>query len=121
MLSGIRQHRRRALARQMIASRREKQPMKNSSNYRSIKNRNETLRAILLRNKQKVGVAAMSMKELQPLRSTYSLEVSQKQSPRAAADCFEVKASPSLGDINLGDIVEQARTYERCGAAMISV
>ena len=68
-------------------------------------------------------VAAMSYEELQPLRSTYSLYEYLKNHPQELQLIAEVKkASPSLGDINLGvDIVEQARTYERCGAAMISV
>ena len=68
-------------------------------------------------------MAALSYEELQPLRSTYSLyEYLKSQSQELQLIAEVKKASPSLGDINLAvDIVEQARTYERCGAAMISV
>ena len=81
----------------------------------------EFLPTILKQKEQEV--AAMSYEELQPLRSTYSLYEYLKSHPQELQLIAEVKkASPSLGDINLGvDIVEQARTYERCGAAMISV
>lgn len=81
----------------------------------------EFLPTILKQKEQEV--AAMSYEELQPLRSTYSLYEYLKNHPQELQLIAEVKkASPSLGDINLGvDIVEQARTYERCGAAMISV
>ena len=81
----------------------------------------EFLPTILKQKEQEV--AAMSYEELQPLRSTYSLYDYLKNHPQELQLIAEVKkASPSLGDINLGvDIVEQARTYERCGAAMISV
>ncbi len=45
-----------------------------------------------------------------------------KPVPRAAADCWEVKSQSKFEILILVvDIVEQARTYERCGAAMISV
>ena len=81
----------------------------------------EFLPTILKQKEQEV--ATMSYEELQPLRSTYSLYEYLKSYPQELQLIAEVKkASPSLGDINLGvDIVEQARTYERCGAAMISV
>ena len=81
----------------------------------------EFLQTILKQKEQEV--AAMSYEELQPLRSTYSLYEYLKSHPQELQLIAEVKkASPSLGDINLAvDIVEQARTYERCGAAMISV
>lgn len=81
----------------------------------------EFLPTILKQKEQEV--APMSYEELQPLRSTYSLYEYIKSHPQELQLIAEVKkASPSLGDINLGvDIVEQARTYERCGAAMISV
>ena len=81
----------------------------------------EFLPTILKQKEQEVAV--MSYEELQPLRSTYSLYEYLKSHPQELQLIAEVKkASPSLGDINLGvDIVEQARTYERCGAAMISV
>ena len=81
----------------------------------------EFLPTILKQKEQEV--AAMSYEELQPLRSTYSLYEYLKNHPQELQLIAEVKkASPSLGDINLGvDSVEQARTYERCGAAMISL
>ena len=81
----------------------------------------EFLPTILKQKEQEV--AAMSYEELQPLRSTYSLyEYLKSQSQELQLIAEVKKASPSLGDINLGvDIAEQARTYERCGAAMISV
>ena len=81
----------------------------------------EFLPTILKQKEQEV--AAMSYEELQPLRSTYSLYEYLKSKSQELQLIAEVKkASPSLGDINLGvNIVEQARTYERCGAAMISV
>ena len=81
----------------------------------------EFLPTILKQKEQEV--VAMSYEELQPLRSTYSLYEYLKSKSQELQLIAEVKkASPSLGDINLGvDIVEQARTYERCGAAMISV
>ena len=81
----------------------------------------EFLPTILKQKEQEVAV--MSHEELQPLRSTYSLyEYLKSQSQELQLIAEVKKASPSLGDINLGvDIVEQARTYERCGAAMISV
>ena len=81
----------------------------------------EFLPTILKQKEQEV--AAMSYEELQPLRSTYSLYEYLKSHLQELQLIAEVKkASPSLGDINLGvDIVEQARTYQRCGAAMISV
>ena len=81
----------------------------------------EFLPTILKQKEQEV--AAMSYEELQPLRSTYSLyEYLKSQSQELQLIAEVKKASPSLGDINLAvDIVEQARTYERCGAAMISV
>ena len=81
----------------------------------------EFLPTILKQKEQEV--AAMSYEELQPLRSTYSLyEYLKSQSQELQLIAEVKKASPSLGDINLAvDIVEQARTYERCGAAMISL
>ena len=81
----------------------------------------EFLPTILKQKEQEVAV--MSHEELQPLRSTYSLYEYLKSQPQELQLIAEVKkASPSLGDINLSvDIVEQARIYEGCGAAMISV
>ena len=80
----------------------------------------EFLPTILEQKEQEV--AAMSYEELQPLRSTYSLyEYLKSQSQELQLIAEVKKASPSLGDINLSvDIVEQARTYERCGAARIT-
>lgn len=76
----------------------------------------------ILRQK-KAEVAAMVYEDLQPLRQTYSLYDYLKSRPQELQIIAEVKkASPSLGDINLEvDIVQQAKTYEEQGAAMISV
>lgn len=68
-------------------------------------------------------VAGLELEEAQPLRKTYSFYDFLRQNPQKLQVIAEVKkASPSLGDINLGvDIIAQAKTYEANGAAMISV
>lgn len=68
-------------------------------------------------------VAALELEEAQPLRKTYSFYDFLRQNPQKLQVIAEVKkASPSLGNINLGvDIIAQAKTYEANGAAMISV
>lgn len=72
---------------------------------------------------KKKEVAELFMEDLQPLRQTYRLYDFLKSHEDKLQVISEVKkASPSLGDINLDvDIVAQAKTYEECGAAMISV
>ncbi|BAQ25090.1 indole-3-glycerol phosphate synthase TrpC [Streptococcus troglodytae] len=76
----------------------------------------------ILKQKEK-EVAQLVMEELQPLRQTYRLYDFLKDHQDKLQIIAEVKkASPSLGDINMGvDIVAQAKTYEQNGAAMISV
>lgn len=68
-------------------------------------------------------VAALELEEARPLRKTYSFYDFLRQNPQRLQVIAEVKkASPSLGNINLGvDIIAQAKTYEANGAAMISV
>ena len=68
-------------------------------------------------------VAQMPLEEIQPLRQTYRLYDFLQAHPEKLQIVAEVKkASPSMGDINLGvDILQQAKTYEANGAAMISV
>lgn len=68
-------------------------------------------------------VAALELEEAQPVRKTYSFYDFLRQNPQKLQVIAEVKkASPSLGNINLGvDIIAQAKTYEANGAAMISV
>lgn len=68
-------------------------------------------------------VAALELEEAHPLRKTYSFYDFLRQNPQRLQVIAEVKkASPSLGNINLGvDIITQAKTYEANGAAMISV
>ena len=68
-------------------------------------------------------VAQMPLEEIQPLRQTYRLYDFLQAHPEKLQIIAEVKkASPSMGDINLNvDILQQAKTYEANGAAMISV
>ena len=68
-------------------------------------------------------VAQMPLEEIQPLRQTYRLYDFLQAHPEKLQIVAEVKkASPSMGDINLNvDILQQAKTYEANGAAMISV
>lgn len=68
-------------------------------------------------------VAQMPLEEIQPLRQTYRLYDFLQAHPEKLQIVAEVKkASPSMGDINLDvDILQQAKTYEANGAAMISV
>ena len=68
-------------------------------------------------------VAQMPLEEIQPLRQTYRLYDFLQAHPEKLQIIAEVKkASPSMGDINLGvDILQQAKTYEANGAAIISV
>ena len=68
-------------------------------------------------------VAQMPLEDIQPLRQTYRLYDFLQAHPDRLQIIAEVKkASPSMGDINLGvDILQQAKTYEANGAAMISV
>jgi indole-3-glycerol phosphate synthase len=68
-------------------------------------------------------VAQMPLEDIQPLRQTYRLYDFLQAHPEKLQIVAEVKkASPSMGDINLGvDILQQAKTYEANGAAMISV
>ena len=65
----------------------------------------------------------MPLEEIQPLRQTYRLYDFLQAHPEKLQIIAEVKkASPSMGDINLGvDILQQAKTYEANGAAIISV
>lgn len=76
----------------------------------------------ILKQKQE-EVAGLTMEELRPLRSTYSLFDFFKEHQEELQVIAEVKkASPSMGDINLDvDIVKQAALYEAAGAVMISV
>ena len=68
-------------------------------------------------------VSAMELEKLGSLRQTYSFYDYLKSHSQQMQVIAEVKkASPSLGDINLGvDIVSQAKAYKVAGAAMISV
>ena len=68
-------------------------------------------------------VAQMPLEDIQPLRQTYRLYDFLQAHPEKLQIIAEVKkASPSMGDINLGvDILQQAKTYEANGAAIISV
>ena len=68
-------------------------------------------------------VAQMPLEDIQPLRQTYRLYDFLQAHPDRLQIIAEVKkASPSMGDINLGvDILQQAKTYEANGVAMISV
>ena len=68
-------------------------------------------------------VAQMPLEDIQPLRQTYRLYDFLQAHPDRLQIIAEVKkASPSMGDINLDvDILQQAKTYEANGAAMISV
>ena len=68
-------------------------------------------------------VAQMPLEDIQPLRQTYRLYDFLQAHPDRLRIIAEVKkASPSMGDINLEvDILQQAKTYEANGAAMISV
>ena len=68
-------------------------------------------------------VAQMPLEDNQPLRQTYRLYDFLQAHPDRLQIIAEVKkASPSMGDINLDvDILQQAKTYEANGAAMISV
>lgn len=76
----------------------------------------------ILKQKAK-EVAQLTMEELHPLRQAYRFYDFLKGHQDKLQIIAEVKkASPSLGDINMGvDIVAQAKTYEQNGAAMISV
>ncbi|MBM7635423.1 indole-3-glycerol phosphate synthase TrpC [Streptococcus saliviloxodontae] len=82
----------------------------------------KTFLPTILEAKEK-EVAELVMEDLQPLRQTYSFYQFLKENPQKLQIISEVKkASPSMGDINLDvDIVAQAKTYEKNGAAMISV
>lgn len=68
-------------------------------------------------------VRQMPLEDIQPLRQTYRLYDFLLQHPEKLQIIAEVKkASPSMGDINLHvDIIQQAKTYEANGVAMISV
>ena len=68
-------------------------------------------------------VAQMALEDIQPLRQTYRLYDFLQAHPEKLQIIAEVKkASPSMGDINLEvDILQQAKTYDANGAAMISV
>ena len=68
-------------------------------------------------------VAQMPLEDIQPLRQTYRLYDFLQAHPDRLQIIAEVKkASPSMGNINLEvDILQQAKTYEANGAAMISV
>ena len=68
-------------------------------------------------------VAQMPLEDIRPLRQTYRLYDFLQAHPEKLQIIAEVKkASPSMGDINLDvDILQQAKTYEANGAAMISV
>ena len=68
-------------------------------------------------------VAQMPLEDIQPLRQTYRLYDFLQAHPEKLQIIAEVKkASPSMGDINLEvDILQQAKTYEANGVAMISV
>ena len=68
-------------------------------------------------------VAQMPLEDIQPLRQTYRLYDFLQAHPDRLQIIAEVKkASPSMGDINLDvDILQQAKTYEANGVAMISV
>lgn len=68
-------------------------------------------------------VAQMPLEDIQPLRQTYRLYDFLQAHPDRLQIIAEVKkASPSMGDINLEvDILQQAKTYEANGVAMISV
>ena len=68
-------------------------------------------------------VAQMALEDIQPLRQTYRLYDFLQAHPEKLQIIAEVKkASPSMGDINIDvDILQQAKTYEANGAAMISV
>ena len=68
-------------------------------------------------------VAQMALEDIQPLRQTYRLYDFLQAHPDRLQIIAEVKkASPSMGDINLEvDILQQAKTYEANGAAIISV
>ena len=68
-------------------------------------------------------VAQMPLEDIRPLRQTYRLYDFLQAHPEKLQIIAEVKkASPSMGDINLGvDILQQAKTYEANGAALISV
>lgn len=60
------------------------------------------------------------LKDKRPAPSFYELVKGHPQKIHIIAEVK--KASPSMGDINLDlDIVQQAQTYERAGASMISV
>lgn len=76
----------------------------------------------ILKEKER-EVQAIAQEEIQPLRQTYRLYDYLKSHPQQLQIIAEVKkASPSMGDINLDvDIVQQAKSYEANGAAMISV
>ncbi|MFC3931282.1 indole-3-glycerol phosphate synthase TrpC [Streptococcus dentapri] len=78
--------------------------------------------ASILKQKAK-EVARLQMESLAPLRTSYSFYDFLKSHPNKLQIIAEVKkASPSLGDINLDvNIIEQAKSYEAAGAAMISV
>lgn len=79
------------------------------------------LETILAQKRQEV--AQMPAEKPQKVRQTYKLYDFLKQHENQLQVIAEVKkASPSLGDINLDvDITVQAKTYEKAGAAMISV
>ena len=70
-----------------------------------------------------IEVAQMPLEDIQPLRQTYRLYDFLQAHPDRLQIIAEVKkASPSMGDINIDvDILQQAKTYEANGAAMISV
>lgn len=68
-------------------------------------------------------VATLPQEEVGELRQTYSFyEYLKAHSDQVQVIAEVKKASPSLGSINLDvDILDQAKTYETAGAAMISV
>lgn len=76
----------------------------------------------ILKEKEK-EVATITYEEPKSLRKTYSFVDYVKSHGEQIQLIAEVKkASPSLGDINTSvDIIQQAKTYEENGAAMISV
>ncbi|AXQ78194.1 indole-3-glycerol phosphate synthase TrpC [Streptococcus chenjunshii] len=81
----------------------------------------EFLTNILAQKKQEVS--QLAMEELQPMRRTYSVyDYFKTHGDRLQVIAEVKKASPSMGDINVKvDVLSQAKSYERAGAAMISV
>lgn len=70
-----------------------------------------------------IEVAELPVETLLPIRKAYRLYDYLRSHNKKLQIIAEVKkASPSLGDINLGvDIIAQAKSYEESGAVMISV